>query len=447
MSEPSTYPQISGQEVQTGDVATLGAVSGLADDRLLAELLRLAPYAGGAAYRAIVGNTSSAGGPPYTQPVVVPALGGVGINLFRAVVGSRNTPSAANLPAGNLGAIWGESSPLAWWRDIRSGVFSQRGAGGGSIYNIALTANSSGNPRWDLIYAVIQPDTSGPAVTRRVKNPNTGVIASMSVAQYLYSPVTVSVVTGTPGATPTPPPCPADSSTAYYIPIAWVRVPNGFTSASTPATTDIRPTVTNVVGSSVYAGISQFRQLSQPFEVDVCTGSNDIDATYATNFPWNASAGGRPGPFMPPEWRGGKVLILEADWFTLGSYSHPNGSIIDSSQDWRNRLFLVYAQGGANKLATDQSGGTTTRVPYGSTLSTANLTQMSSSFSADANLVAGTSTVISMSPSNMASFAAGSAAGIVVSQSTGQLLAWTNATSTSSRVAFWIFASAQFPNA
>src|ERR1700719_1812588 len=95
----------NGVEVEQGDINLLGSVGGLADDHVLAELLRLAPFSGTVAKAVLpFGHTQSA------APTVAPngASGSVVVSPFRVIVGSRDTTA-------NIGV-------RANWNDLRSGI-------------------------------------------------------------------------------------------------------------------------------------------------------------------------------------------------------------------------------------------------------------------------------------------------------------------------------------
>lgn len=447
MSEPIVSPANSGQELQLSDVDNIGAVSGLADDRVLAELLRLLPTTGSTVFKAVLPASGNGlgvtGASPDTNPVVSPsgsANGSIAIAPFRAVVGSRNAANAAPSPnpAGNY-----QSDAMANWRDIRSAIYT--GSGTALFGAIALAANSSGNPRWDLVYATVAVDANGPSVSRRQKAPSTGVVTVASVPAYLQSTVSVAVVAGTPGATPALPVLPVDAAGNYNIPLAWVRVPNGFSSSSTVATTDIR---SNVLANNGASSISRYAAPWSGTKIEVANGNNDGAGTYATNFPWSASAGGRPGPFLPPDWVGGRQLLVEIDALTPGSYSHTNGSIVDDTVDWRYRIFpLVMCQASTSaKFANDVSGATTVRLPVASpTTNTAQVVQMSSSCAADAILGAGTACVSDQSNSNNSAVTSGAGVGLYVDMSSGVLKAFISG-SPGCRLVFFVMATAPFPN-
>lgn len=61
-------------------------------------------------------------------------------------------------------------------------------------------------------------------------------------------------------------------------------------------------------------------------------------------FGWG-SAGGRPGPVLPPTMSGSAGLHVAIDVLAQASanWSHQPGSIVDDSRDWRNRIWRWFA--------------------------------------------------------------------------------------------------------
>ena len=118
----------NGQEVEQSDINALSDAGGLADDHVLAELLRLAPFSGSGVSKAILPFGSAA--------TVAPAgaTGTVTVSPFRAVVGTRDT-------AANIG-------PLKNWNDLRSAIFT--GPNALSAHAAARRRTASAQPRWDL---------------------------------------------------------------------------------------------------------------------------------------------------------------------------------------------------------------------------------------------------------------------------------------------------------
>ncbi len=452
MAEKSVELTQVGQEVQRGDGNLAFATAGLADDRVLAEILRLAPFDGTTIYKAVIGYTSTVSGglTPMRQPVVVPsgsADGKIHVNPFRAVVGSRSTVTVGPSPNPTTDPII-----LANWRDVRSGIFVAP-SGTTTLYQaILIAANASGNPRWDLVYATVAVDADQNTVSRRVKNPSTGAISTPSVPQYFTSPVTITVLQGTPGATPTLPALPADSAGNYNIPLTYVRVPNGFSASSTIAGTDLRTSV-NGTGATP---VSSYRSMGGDTVVEPATGNNDATGTYAISgdFAWNAATGPRPGPFMPNDWVGGKQILADLDLSNASSahWSHQSLSVVDASIDWRNRRFRIdvytCTAAAGHKFDHDPSGSTI-RIPWSRVDGTTFSTNMGNSMAHDNTVTDGgadTSLISDQTNSNNTSIASGGEVSLYVNQVTGALKVFIGATAPTCRIQFWITATGQFPN-
>jgi hypothetical protein len=444
MAENALIIQNSGQEVQQNDVTQLGVTGGLADDHVLAEILRLQPYNGSTYAKAIV----PAGYPGMTGVgTVVPtgsANGSVSINPFRAIIGTRNAVNATP-PTGDITT---DPNALANYRDIRSGIFV--GTTGSALAQpIALTPSAGVHPRWDLIYAVVTPDTSGPSVSRRVKDPVTGNITVLNVPQYIFTSVAVAVVTGVAAASPLLPGPPADGSGSFNIPLAYVRITTTFGSTTILFTQDIRSTIG--VGPDALSFVDLKGAGIRP-----ASGNNDGNVNFNAGgtFAWNpATAGTRPGPWMPPDWVGSARLLAQVDNITnsSASWSHVNTAVVDSSIDWRGRYFKItvgaYLNGQAGFFGTDPSGVATSCAPYPLLGATTIYTVLSNSMGIDGSLVSGASTVFFAGQSVLANMASASGGiGLYVDPSTGSLR-WFTSTVPLCRFVLWIEASAQMPNA
>lgn len=459
--EPSYVLTDDGQETQFEDFPTFGMSAGLADDRVLAEILHLAPFypgSGGIVQKRIIPLMQTplpagkwpAGATQYLGTVQPNgATGSVLVYPFRAIIGSRN--NVAVVPADNASYPnpANQTAALASWRDIRSGIFIPTPTSLATA--LAIAANGSGTPRWDLVYATIQIDSSSVATAvRRVKDPASGNISSPSVPSYLLSPVSVSIVTGTPSATPAIPALPADTTGQYNIPLCLIRVPNGFGSTTTVAPQDIRPhTVT-----------SSFDDTSSRFDVSPCNGnneSNNAGAAGANAFNvagsqyYNpATSGQRPGAFLPPEWHGGVMKAAFVDTSSTNP-SHKNGTIVDSGIDWRNRIFRVWVTADdSQKFCTDSTvvGTVVAAIP---TPIDAPLIQMSNSMVQDdiGGLLAplsGKSVIMFATPSQIAAMASSSQVALYVDPTTGSLYWYDNGTPSGCRFAIWIDASAIMAN-
>ena len=132
---------------------------------------------------------------------------------------------------------------------------------------------------------------------------------------------TIGTVQGTEASTPSPPSLPSDTTTAYYIPLAYVSVlhPHTLTSVIGPSSI---VDIATVLGVAPSAGGIDCRPLSAFSSI-----------TYGANYP-------RKDSFMP-QCMFGKVERVFGFDFTDGKTPLAlNGyTTLDDSIDWRNRLF------------------------------------------------------------------------------------------------------------
>lgn len=297
----------NGQELQQGDVNTVGRVAALSGDIALQQVLALAPaLSAGSVKKAIV---------PLWDPGPVTAAGPSGkirIYPFLAVVGSR-TDATTNAIA---------------WKDIRSQIFTSEDSLGTLYKEYAIASNASGNPRWDLIYVTVSVDTDDTAVTRYVKTPPSLVATATSVAVTKSTKLTLNTATGTPGASPAKPAIPADSGSNYNIPICYVRVGNGTGGTSLYSMDEIQE-APSVVSLSHRTGTAICGPASGQYDPAL--------PMLATRQPWPASSN-RPRAYLPPSMQGmvGKIIALD-----LGSAPNTaaSGDILDNTIDWRHRVF------------------------------------------------------------------------------------------------------------
>lgn len=322
MSENQFQLANNGQSVIVSDFNQLGSYA-LMDDRVFAEFLRMLPYNGSAVTKAIFPYQVTGEASPRT---VAPngASGSVLVHPFRAFVGSRTAEA---------------TDALKNWRDIRSGIWV--GSTSSLTAAVTIAANSSGNPRWDLIYATVTPDASSPTVSRKVKNPSTKVISTQSVVTTLTTTVSVAAVTGTPAASPTFPALPADSAGSYHIALAYVRVPNGFNGTSTVATTDVAAAMP--IGQVVSTGA-----LSPASSCDTGKISTALQQSWG-------SSGTRPVHVLQPDLSRGPTRIVAIDLLdnVSANWSHQSGGVLDDTIDWRDRLFKVTVSVGLNSILSE----------------------------------------------------------------------------------------------
>jgi hypothetical protein len=301
----------NGQEVEQSDINSLSDAGGLADDHVLAELLRLAPFSGNGVAKAIL--------PFGTTATVSPAgaTGSVTVSPFRAVVGTRDTVA-------NIGT-------LKNWNDLRSAIFTGPNA---LALSQQLQSNTTAQPRWDLLYAQVAVDQPGAQVSRYRKDPATEQVTVVQVAKSLVQSISVNVVQGTSGGPkPTLPP---DGGGTFFFPLANVRVPANFGPLSTVATTDIED-LAPYVPLALTTGASILVPANHQYKEG---GSVLSSAAFA----WG-NGGPRPGPVIPPTMTGceGRLIAIDVQAATSASWSHQPGSVVDDSRDWRNRIFRWFA--------------------------------------------------------------------------------------------------------
>ncbi len=299
----------NGQQVELDDLDLLGEVSGLADDRVLAEIFRITPFDGSTATKAILPYGHQTSG---TTGTITPsgADGKVLVNPFRAFVSSRTAEA---------------DEARENWHDIRSGL----SVSAGDIdleTEVLLSANSSGNPRWDLVMAVVSVNANGPTSTRKVKDPITKVVAPVSVVTSLVTSIAISVVPGSASASPVFPTITADAGDTYYVPLAFIRVPNGFNATSTVLSKDIC-TQAPVLHLSRTTGGASFSVPDKNYTVSTAEQQS-----------WG-STGTRKKMWMPPDMTGVESLFIAFDFKNASSsnWSHTNTATIDS-RDWRDRF-------------------------------------------------------------------------------------------------------------
>jgi hypothetical protein len=318
MAEDRFQLVANGQELQKDDVNLVAKEAALADDRVLAELLRLAPFDGARVAKAILpfGHAGASG------PTVAPngASGSALIAPFRAVIGSR-TP------------VQGGAKDT--WRDVRSAIYT--GSPTSLTGTIAFAPNPSTNSRWDLVYAVVAVDANGGAMQRFAKDAATKVVNLQTLVTTLTNPVTVGVVPGTPAAAPAAPALPNDAGGAFYVPLALVHIAPGFSATSTLSPLDIADVAPI---ARLTRGLSG--TVLRPADVHFEAGGSYLTAARLGDW---GTGGNRPPLALPPSMAGGDAVVLALQLVDPNDRGWiADGAILDHSVDWRNRLFRVHYQ-------------------------------------------------------------------------------------------------------
>lgn len=302
----------NGQEVRDTDLNTLGETSGLADDRTLAKILRLAPYTGTVKKAILPFAHGTSGDKPTVEPTGG-ANGQVRVNPFTAIIGARTAEATDARKA---------------WRDIRTQDFIAA-AGAFAATPSFGAAPGAGTFRWDLVYAAVAVDANGATVSRYVKNPTTKVVAAQNIVTTKVTSVTVGVTTGTADANPVFPSAPADGGGTYYIPLAYVRITDAYSGTTTFTEKDI----------AIVAPVAPIGRGVGALAASVADQQYAVGGTVMTTANQQAWGGGsyaRPPAFVPSEFMGGEMLLVEIDLKSAGP-SHANNSVVDS-RDWRGRV-------------------------------------------------------------------------------------------------------------
>jgi hypothetical protein len=305
MAEERFVLPVNGMGAQETDINLWAKNAALADDRVLAELLRLAPFTAGTPTKAVT---------PYgvqgASAIVVPSGSSdatVRVRPFRAIVGSRDT--IANI---------GHKDN---WRDIRSALHVPNSASG-QWRDVQLSATAANN-RWDLIWARMDVDVGSGTVSRLVKNPSTGLGEPALAVVSRLCEVSIGVTEGAEAGSPTGPALPSDSGDAYYLPLAYVYLTHPHTliaAVGDKAIYEVAPVVTQQTGA---LGVRPF------------SGSSDPSG-WASATAWD---GVRSRRYVPSSMAGGV-----SRFGNLGAL--PNGThVLDSSVDWRKRFVRWFVQG------------------------------------------------------------------------------------------------------
>jgi hypothetical protein len=414
-----------GQEVEQEDFTQVADNAALADDRVFAELMRVAPYTGTVsrgilpwAYDGIKSATVEGNG----------ASGSVKVHPFRAFIGSTTAAGTDAVKA---------------LRDIRSALYTGTSTALDGTVNIAA-GSGGGLYRWDLIYAAVAVEQNGPTEAREVKDATTGIAAAQNVAKDTRTTVTVSITAGTPHATtPARPSAPADAGGTYYIPLAYVRVPPAFNGTSMVAAGDIFEVAPKLHLSRSNGSFTV--QVANQGHVD--GGSVLTSAKLDT---W-ATAGTRPPAYMPSLMQGAEVRLIPIDVRTGGSFSHASGSVVDDSVDWRKRAFFwianVYAS--TSKFAWEPAA--TVPVPVSVPGASAGVNDAFGSGQSIRNDDVGNTgaanagRVCELAPAKLTAMTAATEVTLYVDDADGKMKVYINGTP-GVKMFIWVFASAPFPN-
>ena len=414
----------NGQSVYEEDLNLLGLNSALADDRVFAELLRLAPMTGGGKvvrgilpYRVADWETSILPG----ACVVQPSTGGVVVKPFRAVVGSR-TAVGAGTEKDN-------------WRDIRTALMLGASALDSTV---TLAATTGAVQRNDMIYAAVTVDANAATVNRKVKDPTTGQITTATVVTQKNTTVALGVVKGADNDS-TIPSLPTDMADTYYIAIAVVHVPTSFGPAVLLSSNMIYECATVPVLSESTGACT-----ARPAE-----GQFKISGAVNQNYPWAFS--NRKPAHMPPTMVGSEDILVAFDLTSaIGPhFSHVSGDIVDQTRDWSKRIWtwqVCAIAGGSTPKFPWEYGSAAPFVPSSACVDGSGKAKSGFGQSMVQDYGSGTAGVMHVTPTELTDMNATSSIDLYVDLATGALkIDYANTPNVKGFI--WLRASAQYGNA
>lgn len=424
--EPKNVIQIAGQEVQKSDIERIAENAAHADDRLLAELLRIRanpsspqkavlPY--GVSGHAAHGALNSTAGVQSSGT----ADGKVRVMPFRAVLGTRDVTG------------------LDATRGIRTQLFAP--APSGQLVQIA--ANASASPRWTLIYAAVTPDDDDIIADRYVKDIGTGVVTQQNLVITKSTKAEVLALDGTPAATPAKPGLPSDAAGTYYIALAYIWVPGSFTIVTQIDRKWIHECAPTVPVHASLGAVS-------------CAPANQSHVPGGTVDLRQEPTNARAGAYLPSTMVGGeeRIILLQ---LARPDLSHNDGDVVDDSVDWRFRFFQWTATSKAGTTSTsgfasDRSATGVGPVPNATSLMVA--TGLGQSFTDDSSvpnagldpdITDGNGVVVYLTSSHLAEIDPADFVVLYVRDSDGALMV-RYAGATPGQFFLWLRATAPFSN-
>lgn len=308
MSSSNAINWSDGQAVTTEDLNAMANDSAIADDRV-SRVLYPPPATGGAAYgkriMPLFEETSSRA--PYQLVVPGATNGRVKTRPFFAEVGEPNI-SSPNLP------------------DILlAGTLEDELQTPASFANTTTPSQS----RIDLVYALIKRGSTQEQREQR-DSANQTSLQQFTVRKPLE--ITLGVQIGTEAVTPSAPSLPADSSSAWYIPLAYVTLVHPYSGGAI--------TQSQITQAWPAAWIPQTR--TQRFRPASCMANA-----------YSAGVNGRASTDMSE--RFGAALSVAAN--IQHAVNSASWVVIDSNADWRYRIVKVSAlRLGATPASTSAAG-------------------------------------------------------------------------------------------
>jgi len=402
---------LDGQEVNEIDINTIATEASLVDDYVLSELFRL-----GSASPPNRGITTS------SSVIQDPPLGNASVFIapLRAYIGPISAANAVDA-----------------YKNARSVVAANPAGLTSTVVQFPAEATN----RWDLVYVRVDVDVDGPSSLRFVKTSATAA-TQVSIVTLKQTKATIGRVQGTSAATPTKPSLPADSGSSYYIALGYVFLPAGHTLTTSIPKANIDE-VAPVLQVSRATGTCSMRVASGAFQEGGYALANEV---------WSPS-NGRPKAYLAPTMGGQEGLTLPL-WLQGGRPSVPvnTTAVVDSSVDWRNRIFkvrAVVAPSGTN-MPWDSAGAAWLcdgRFPAGGSGSQSFFDFVGNSFHDNSGAALGAVLADLNTTTTGALLSAGKQVRLLVDMSTGALKIKTSATDPDAAFFLFIEATGQFVNA
>lgn len=317
---------VAGQSLDQEELNVVAAEAAKADDRVLAELLRMIPgLAAGYVHKAIlpyrVEGLHPDGVTVSTTALITPygTTGSVLVHPFRALIGSRYIADSSIWYDIRTARYLGDSDPVC-------------------EYQLVLDATVANN-RWDLIYARVDLTVTSTPVERIVRTG--GGDAAQNISLYTDTTVTLGVVKGAEAASPTKPVLPTDGSGAYYLALAYVLLPHPFTSSTAVEPEWIHENATTAPLASSTGAVT----------LKPASFAYADDSVLWAQRAWGPSDE-RPEEHLPSSMTGGAERILALDFLDVIKSLDPDvATVIDNTIDWRNRIltFTVYGNATAGR--------------------------------------------------------------------------------------------------
>lgn len=421
----------NGIEITQPDFDVVASLAARSMDFVCSELFRLAPNEGiGTAPKGIIPYSIFGSNSVDPQSAGVVTTNGstdriVRVYPFRALVSALSPVSAL---------------PETGWENVQTVDVVQPDTNAGFLHSLLQLDATSSDKRIDLIYVKVKINTLTASEIRYVRDPITGVVSQPTVAAEISNTFELLIAKGTgTGGTPTRPALPADDTVNgfFYIPLAYVYLPTTFVAAT-------------AVDNHWIHEVSPVVPLARATSAVTMRPANNQYATSGaliTNQPFGNGGGDeRPQAYMPPTMTGGEHIMLAFDFDAGTPYPPLNTTtVVDSSVDWRNRVFRWQASekhtGGVTIFAWGGSGGDCPGV--GSFLESGT----GQSFWDDGTGFMGTAGGVIAALGSGGGSPMASTVYLYVDMSTGNLKAKVSNVSPAARVFVWLEASGQMANA